>query len=257
MFCWKIKKNHKNVLQLCNNLKGSAIINHRVVPFWVFVHVSQECSASWSNSILTVVSILFGFFFSFLVLFLVHRQLSGSRAARQRQRQPHVSAAGLVNGKWQFSIRTESTHLNWSPKIYFCHRWLRRRPLQLYQIWCTSVLGKGLLGEWAKYSQFCIYTPFGELNYRSDPSVDFRAWWLKRRNLAQGCAFWGFVDMAPHLGGQIPQTSNFGGVNRRFHAKLAKSKNMHIIKTTASIPTKFCTVIKTTKCRSWVVQLHT
>jgi len=29
---------------------------------------------------------------------------------------------------------------------------------------------------------------------------------------------------------------------------------MHVIKTTASIPTKFCTVIKTTKCPSWVVQ---
>ena len=31
---------------------------------------------------------------------------------------------------------------------------------------------------------------------------------------------------------------------------------VHIIKTTASIPTKFCTVIKTTKCPSWVVPAH-
>ena len=31
---------------------------------------------------------------------------------------------------------------------------------------------------------------------------------------------------------------------------------MHIIKTTASIPTKFCTAIKTTKCPSWVVRTH-
>ena len=46
------------------------------------------------------------------------------------------------------------------------------------------------------------------------------------------------------------KTSNFGGVNRRFQAKLAESKNVHIIKTTASIPTTFCTVIKTTKCPS-------
>jgi len=44
--------------------------------------------------------------------------------------------------------------------------------------------------------------------------------------------------------------NQFWGVNRRFQAKLAKSKNMHNIKTTASIPTKFCTVIKTTKCPS-------
>jgi len=44
--------------------------------------------------------------------------------------------------------------------------------------------------------------------------------------------------MAPHSHKNL----NFGGVNMRFPAKLAKSKNMHIIKTTASIPTKFCTV---------------
>ena len=48
----------------------------------------------------------------------------------------------------------------------------------------------------------------------------------------------------------------FWRVNRRFQAKLAKSKNVHIIETTASIPTKFCTVIKTIKCPSWVVPTH-
>ena len=50
-----------------------------------------------------------------------------------------------------------------------------------------------------------------------------------------------------------PPLPLFSLVNRRFQAKLAKSKNVHIIKTIASIPTKFCTVIKTTKCPSWVV----
>ena len=53
-----------------------------------------------------------------------------------------------------------------------------------------------------------------------------------------------------------PKNLQFWGGNRRFQAKLAKSKNVHIIKTTASIPTKFCTVIKTTKCPSWVVTTH-
>jgi len=70
--------------------------------------------------------------------------------------------------------------------------------------------------------------------------------------LPQDVPFGGFVDMPPHLGGQIPPK-----VNRRFPAKLLKSKNMHIIKTTALIPTKFCTAIKTTKCPSRVVQTHT
>jgi len=96
-----------------------------------------------------------------------------------------------------------------------------------------------------------------ELTYRSDASTDFPIWWLKWRGLAQGCAFLGFVDIACHLGGKIPQNPNFGGVNRRFQAKLVKSKNMHIIKTTASIATKFCTVITTIKCPSWVVPTHT
>jgi len=70
-------------------------------------------------------------------------------------------------------------------------------------------------------------------------------------------SFMGFVDIAPHSGGKIPHNPNFGGINRRFQAKLVKSKNMHIIKTTASIPTKFCTAIKTTKYPSWVVRTHT
>ena len=69
--------------------------------------------------------------------------------------------------------------------------------------------------------------------------------------LPKDVPFGGFVDMPPHLGGQIPQKTF------RFSAKLLKSKNMHIITTTASVPTKFCTAIKTTKCPSWVVETHT
>ena len=53
-----------------------------------------------------------------------------------------------------------------------------------------------------------------------------------------------------------PQDPNFGSLNRHFQAKLVKSKNMHVIETAASIPTKFCTVIKTTKCPSCVVQIR-
>ena len=34
--------------------------------------------------------------------------------------------------------------------------------------------------------------------------------------------FGGFVDIAFHFGGKIPQKPNFGGVNRRFQAKRAK-----------------------------------
>ena len=34
--------------------------------------------------------------------------------------------------------------------------------------------------------------------------------------------FGGFIVTAPHLGGKKPQNPNFGGLNRRFQAKLAK-----------------------------------
>jgi len=118
------------------------------------------------------------------------------------------------------------------------------------------IVSRRLLGTWVKYNQNYFYLcPFWELTYRSDTSTDFHARWLKRHGLAQGCAFLGFVHMAPHLEGQIPKIQ-FWGVNRRFQAKLAKSKNVHIIKTAASIPTKLCTVIKATKCPSWVVLTH-
>jgi len=36
----------------------------------------------------------------------------------------------------------------------------------------------------------CTYTFFQKLTYRSDPSADFCARWLKRRGLAQRCALW-------------------------------------------------------------------
>ena len=55
----------------------------------------------------------------------------------------------------------------------------------------------------------------------------------------QGCAFLEIFHIAPNLGGQNPQNHQFWAMNRRFQAKLAKSKNVHIIKTTSSIPTKF------------------
>jgi len=51
------------------------------------------------------------------------------------------------------------------------------------------------------------------------------------------------------MGSNPPEKKPFWGVNRHFQAKLAKSKNMHIIETLASIPIKF-----STKYPSWVAQ---
>jgi len=135
-----------------------------------------------------------------------------------------------------------------------CHRWLRRRPLQLCHNWCTSINGGFWANGWNITTIIFIYLCpfFREVTYRSDASTDFHAWWLKPYRLAQGCSFLGLVAIAPHFGGKNPY---FGGMNRHFQAKLVKSKNMHI-KTKASIPTKFCTAVTTTKCPSWVVWTH-
>jgi len=45
-------------------------------------------------------------------------------------------------------------------------------------------------------------------------------------DLHKDVPFLGFVDIAPHLGGKSPQNPNFGGVNRRFQAKIVKSINI-------------------------------
>jgi len=60
------------------------------------------------------------------------------------------------------------------------------------------------------------------------------------------------VAIAPNLGDQIPK-NNFWGVNRNFQHNRQNIKTC-IMKTTATIPTKFCKVIKITKYTSWVVQ---
>ena len=67
--------------------------------------------------------------------------------------------------------------------------------------------------------------------------------------------FGGFVDIASHFGGKIPQKPQFWGMNRRFQAKRAKYCKFHVIETNASILTKFGKTIETTKWSSWVVPI--
>jgi len=73
--------------------------------------------------------------------------------------------------------------------------------------------------------------------------------------LPKDVPFWGFRWYAsPFMGSNPPTPPILGaGIGVLQPNCMVKSKNMHIIKTAASIPTKFCTVIKTTKCPSWVV----
>ena len=125
------------------------------------------------------------------VYFCSYHRLRGSAS-------PVLTATGFVNGKGQFFDPPQNRHPS-TDHQKICHRWLRRRPLRLCQIRCISVHG-GLLGTWVKYNKIIfIYAPFfKELTYRSDTSTDFHAWWLKRRGLAQGCAFfWEFFTLLP------------------------------------------------------------
>jgi len=107
---------------------------------------------------------------------------------------------GLVNGNGNFWPPTESTPPQ--PIIKKCHRWLYRRPLQIRQIWCTSVHGV-LPGEWVKYYQIYLCHFLGtHLQVRPVGGYS-RVMAQTTRTCARMCLV-GFVDMALHLGGQIP-----------------------------------------------------
>jgi len=62
--------------------------------------------------------------------------------------------------------------------------------------------------------------------------------------------------LLPILGMKFPKNPNFGGVNRFFQANLVKYWESHIIEATASISTKFCITIETTKWSSRVVRIR-
>jgi len=71
---------------------------------------------------------------------------------------------------------------------------------------------------------------------------------------AQGSAYWRLCwYWSPFRKSNAPKP-HFGGVNRRFQAKCAKYINSRVIKTTAAILTKSCTVIKTSKYSLWASQ---
>ena len=122
---------------------------------------------------------------------------------------PVLTATGLVNGRWQFSTPTESTPLNQSPNN-LAHAITSASPT-------AAKFGANppMVGFWANgwnITNFFIYTFFRELTYKSDTSTDFHVRWLKRRGLAQGCAFWGFRRYCSPFrgGGEIPKITILG-----------------------------------------------
>ena len=62
------------------------------------------------------------------------------------------------------------------------------------------------------------------LHCQSDQSTNFHAWWLKRRGLEHGCAFWGIWYCSPFWG-EIPPNPNAGGASRRSQANNNNNNN--------------------------------
>jgi len=112
-----------------------------------------------------------------------------------------------VNGDLQLlwelaNLNPPQKWYSWTDQQRSRHNWLRPREDPLYQIWYKSTRW-GLLGKWAKYNKklFFIYTFFLRFAYRSDPWMDFYARQLKRREITQGCAFWGSERCFPKFWG--------------------------------------------------------
>ena len=144
----------------------------------------------------------------------------------------------MENGN--FRPLTESTPLNRSPKI--CHGWLGRWPLQLRQIWCTSVHW-GLLSEWVKYNQnfiyLCIYLyPFSqELTYNIRRVDEFSHMMAQTTRIRARMCRLGFRWYGSSFRGSNPKSpkSPFLGHEYEFSNQTGETKNMHIIETTASL----------------------
>jgi len=79
---------------------------------------------------------------------------------------------------------------------------------------------------WNIRKNFCSHIPFFQkLTYRSDPSADFCVQWLKRRGLAQGCAFWGLKNLK--LIFNVFIRKNRKKLQWRLWGKLSNSLNGH------------------------------
>ena len=139
-------------------------------------------------------------------------------------------------------------------KIWYM--WLRRRSLRLRQIWCKSVDGGFWANGWNITKFFFIYTFFSSthLQVRRDDGFS-RLMAQTTRTRARMCLLEVSLTFLPILGVKSPENPNFWGMNRHFQAKRAKYWKFHVIETTASISTKFCTTIETLKWSSWVVPI--
>jgi len=110
-----------------------------------------------------------------------------------------------------------------------------------------------------KYNQFLLI-PF---LFRNSPTGFTRRqiFTLDGSNDADSCKgvpFGGFVDIAPHLGGEICHSIDTMQYDTRryFKAKMRQLNLPHGTKTTGLIPTKFCTKIETKMREESQAKIH-
>jgi len=125
-----------------------------------------------------------------------------------------------VNSQWLSECQpsifdpppTESTSLNRSPKK-FCKGDYVHDQYPGTKFGADPSMGGLWANVWNIYHKLflCIYTTFWEITCRSDRSMYFHVWCLKRRGVTQGCVFWGFIHIAPNLEGQIAPKPQFWG----------------------------------------------
>ena len=74
----------------------------------------------------------------------------------------------------------------------------------------------------------CVRHTFCPLAYRSDPSMDFYSWYLKRCWFTQRCSFWGSRWLIITFSVQSPLKFPFWGPEEAFQAKYAQNSNSSI-----------------------------
>ena len=124
---------------------------------------------------------------------------------------PVLTATGFVNEKWQFSTPHRIDTPQPITKIFVIGDYVGD-PYGCAKLGAYPSTGGFWAYKWNIIQIIFIYTPFfKERTYRSDTATDFHAWWLKRRELAQGCAFFvNFSHSSPFRGSKTPKNPNFG-----------------------------------------------
>jgi len=94
-----------------------------------------------------------------------------------------------------------------------------------------------------KYNILFIYTIFLRTHLQVRLAGGFSRLMAQTTRTRAKMWFWGVVDIAAHLRGQITKNPDFWAqLTKRFQAKRAKNSNSR-----NQIATEFCTAIKTTK----------